>query len=175
MTAAAQFISGVSAGAEAGGRAGAYALVAEAALLGGVALAGGSPALFVAATEAVHSPLALGAASTALAYVGGDAAVGKIISAASAEGIELTTHAAIRLAGRERNVSISMVAKTIEKGAAYWDPKNKSITYVLEKGMASGKSILVGVNPETRAVTTVLTGNKLVRPRMIRFDANVPN
>ena len=39
--------------------------------------------------------------------------------------------------------------------------------YVLKEGFASGKSLLVGQNPVTGKITTVIRGNNLVRPRHI--------
>lgn len=41
-----------------------------------------------------------------------------------------------------------MAEKAIEKGFRYYDPKNKSIVYVLHNGMGSGKHLLLPTAPE---------------------------
>lgn len=61
------------------------------------------------------------------------------------------------------------MAKTaIRRGQRFYDPKNKTINYVLQNKFASGKSLLVGTNPFTGEVTTVLRSSKnLIKPRMV--------
>jgi len=63
-----------------------------------------------------------------------------------------------------------MIDTVLRKGGKFWAPKNKSICYIIRGGMASGKDILVGTNPFTGDYTTILTGKKLVRPRMRPLD-----
>jgi len=51
-------------------------------------------------------------------------------------------------------VEVTMAETAISKGQKFYDPLNNSINYVLPKGYASGKSLLVGtrgnrVEPET--------------------------
>ncbi|MDR2274875.1 MAG: hypothetical protein LBF27_28460 [Sphingobacterium sp.] len=61
-----------------------------------------------------------------------------------------------------------MAETAISKGQKFYDPLNKSINYVLPNGFASGKSLLVGTNPLTGEVATVLRSSKnLIKPRMI--------
>lgn len=69
-----------------------------------------------------------------------------------------------------RGVSPKMTQTTINKGLRYFDPKNGTINYVLRNGFASGKDILVGTNPLSGKVTTVIRGNKLIRPRFINLN-----
>ena len=61
-----------------------------------------------------------------------------------------------------------MVRATIKNGAHYWDPKNGTFNYVLRGGFSSGKDALVGVNPVTDVITTVLRGTINVG-RMFQF------
>jgi RHS repeat-associated protein len=75
------------------------------------------------------------------------------------------THVLERMA--ERGITKKMVETALSKGTQYWDPKNNVINYVLQDGFASGKSLLVGQNPITGKVTTVIRGNNLVRTRFI--------
>ena len=74
-------------------------------------------------------------------------------------------HAADQMAAR--GVSRAMVDAAIRGGAKYWDPKNKVVNYVLEGGFASGKDLLVGLNPGKGLVTTVIRGSDLVAKRFI--------
>jgi hypothetical protein len=67
----------------------------------------------------------------------------------------------------QRGVSNAMVRAAIERGRIFIDPKNGTINYVLSGGFASGKDLLVGVNPLTGKITTVMKGSNLVRPRFI--------
>ena len=78
--------------------------------------------------------------------------------------LNISAHAAERMAGR--GMTEKMVKKALEKGVPYLDPKNGTMNYVLEGGFASGKSLLVGQNPNTGLITTVIRGTNLVRPRM---------
>jgi RHS repeat-associated protein len=73
-----------------------------------------------------------------------------------------------RLALRE--VTPKMLQTTINKGLRFYDPKNGTINYVLRNGFASGKDLLVGTNPLSGKVTTVIRGSKLVRPRFVPLD-----
>jgi hypothetical protein len=61
-----------------------------------------------------------------------------------------------------------MAQTAINKGLKFYDPKNGSINYVLRSGFGSGKSLLVGTNPLTGNVTTVIRSSKnLVNSRFI--------
>jgi len=82
-------------------------------------------------------------------------------------GYSIGVHAAERMA--ERGVSERMVQTALRKGAMYFDPKNGTVNYDLEGGFASGKSLLVGQNPETGVISTVIRGNNLVRPRFVPY------
>ena len=72
-----------------------------------------------------------------------------------------------RLAVREADVSLTAVQRTIQQGQKFFDPKNNSIVSVLDRGMASGESILIAQNPESGLITTVLTGQNLIRSRFV--------
>jgi hypothetical protein len=70
----------------------------------------------------------------------------------------------------ERGVTKQMVETAISKGMRFYDPLNKSINYILPNGFGSGKSLLVGTNPLTGEVTTVLRSSKnLINPRMTQI------
>ena len=60
----------------------------------------------------------------------------------------------------ERGVTKDMAEMAISKGQKFYDPLNKSNNYVLPTGYDSGKSLLVGTNPLTGEVTTVLRSSK---------------
>ena len=79
----------------------------------------------------------------------------------------LTGHAALRLATRETHVTSRMIQVALSKGQRFYDPKNGTINYILRGGFASGKDLLVGRNPFTHEVTTILTGRRLSTSRMI--------
>jgi hypothetical protein len=66
----------------------------------------------------------------------------------------------------EGGITAKMVTKALEKGVPYLDPKHGTMNYVLEGGFASGKSLLVGQNPNTGLLTTIIRGANLVRLRM---------
>ncbi len=87
-------------------------------------------------------------------------------STALAGTLNISKHAAQRMA--EPGFTRDMIRATIKNGAWYWDPKNGTFNYVLRGGFASGKDALVGVNPVTNVVTTVLRGTANVK-RMIPF------
>jgi hypothetical protein len=81
-------------------------------------------------------------------------------------GTQWTKHSLLRLA--ERGVTPQMAETAIRLGQKFYDPLNKSINYVLPNGFASGKSLLVGTNPLTGQVTTVLRSSKnLINKRFI--------
>ncbi|MEH3114030.1 DUF4258 domain-containing protein [Pedobacter terrae] len=81
-------------------------------------------------------------------------------------GTQWSKHSLQRLA--ERGVTKDMAEMAIRKGQKFYDPLNKSINYVLPKGYASGKSLLVGTNPFTGEVTTVIRSSKnLINKRFI--------
>jgi uncharacterized protein DUF4258 len=66
----------------------------------------------------------------------------------------LSQHAIERMA--ERGITRGQVDAAIRKGTQYYDRRNGTISHVLEGGFASGKSLLVGTNPSTGLVTTVI-------------------
>ena len=81
-------------------------------------------------------------------------------------GTQWRKHSLQRLA--ERGVTKDMAEMAIIKGQKFYDPLNKSINYVLPNGYASGKSLLVGTNPLTGEVTTVIRSSKnLINKRFI--------
>jgi hypothetical protein len=84
-----------------------------------------------------------------------------------APAIKFSKHALERLAGRESHVTDKMIKKTIELGQKFFDPKNKTINYILKKGFASGKDLLVGTNPISGQITTVISGRNLISTRLI--------
>ena len=96
----------------------------------------------------------------------------RMAAEAGQKGLKLSRHAMERLIGRESHVTLSMVKKAIEKGKKYFDPKNGAISYILDGGLASGKTLLVGQNPKTGLITTIITGNrkKVFRPRFQPID-----
>jgi len=68
----------------------------------------------------------------------------------------------------QRGITPKMAHTAISKGLKYQDPLNKSINYILPNSFGSGKSLLVGINPFTGKITTVLKSSKnLIKPRMI--------
>jgi RHS repeat-associated protein len=80
--------------------------------------------------------------------------------------IQFSKHSLERLA--QRGVTRDMAELAISKGQKFYDPFNKSINYVLSNGFASGKSLLVGTNPLTGEVTTVIQSSKnLINRRFV--------
>jgi len=65
-----------------------------------------------------------------------------------------TRHALERM--EERKITTTMVDKALSKGRTFWDQKNNVINYVLDEGFASGKSLIVGQDPVTKNITTVI-------------------
>lgn len=81
-------------------------------------------------------------------------------------GTQWSKHSLQRLS--ERGVTMAMAKTAINKGQKFYDPLNKSINYVLPRSYASGKSLLVGTNPLTGEVTTVIRSSKnLINKRFI--------
>ena len=79
---------------------------------------------------------------------------------------QFSQHSLERLA--ERGVTQDMAKVAIRTGQKFYDPLNKSINYVLPKGFASGKSLLVGTNPLSGQITTVIRSSKnLINARFI--------
>ncbi|HET8574614.1 MAG TPA: glycosyl hydrolase family 18 protein [Candidatus Paceibacterota bacterium] len=101
----------------------------------------------------------------------GGAFVGGFFTGAGEAGVALietetkfSSHALERMT--ERGVTPNMAKTAIRKGQKFYDPLNNSINYILPYGFASGKSLLVGTNPFTKEVTTVIRGSKsLIRDR----------
>jgi hypothetical protein len=97
--------------------------------------------------------------------IGGKGGVG--VSTAT----QFSSHAIQRMA--ERGVSPKMAQITINKGLKFYDPYNKSINYILPNSFASGKHLLIGTDPRTGEIRTVLRGSKnLIKPRMISIPNN---
>ncbi|NVK52546.1 MAG: hypothetical protein HWD85_06395 [Flavobacteriaceae bacterium] len=87
--------------------------------------------------------------------------------------VEFTKHSLERL--KRRGVTPTMAKKVIEKGVKYYDPKTKTINYILRNGFASGKDLLIGTNPITGQVTTVIKSSKnLVNKRFIKINKFIP-
>ena len=81
-------------------------------------------------------------------------------------GTQFSKHSIQRMA--QRGVTPKMAQTAISKGQKFYDPLNKSINYILPNSFGSGKSLLVGTNPLTGEITTVLRSSKnLIKPRMI--------
>lgn len=81
-------------------------------------------------------------------------------------GVRFSKHSLERLA--ERGVTQDMVGLVISKGQKFYDPANKSINYVLNNCFGSGKSLLVGTNPLSGEITTVIRSSKnLINKRFI--------
>lgn len=81
--------------------------------------------------------------------------------------LNIGTHAAKQMA--EREISESMIKMALKKGTPFIDPKNGTINYVLKGGFASGKDLLVGTNPLTGKITTVIRGWDLIASRFIPY------
>jgi len=81
--------------------------------------------------------------------------------------LNLGTHVQERMV--ERSITEDMIKIALRKGERFWDPKNKSVNFILEKGFASSKSLLVGQNPITGKITTVYPGMDLIKKRFIQF------
>ena len=78
----------------------------------------------------------------------------------------ISGHAAKQAAAR--GVTQSQIRVAIEKGVQYTDRLHGTVSHVLNKGFASGKTLVVARNPTTNVVTTVIrqrsafkTGTKL--------------
>ncbi|MBI3658033.1 MAG: hypothetical protein HY232_16650, partial [Acidobacteria bacterium] len=94
-----------------------------------------------------------------------------LFAAASVQGgslartvLNISTHAAKQMA--DRGVTKKMVEVALTRGAKFWDPKNNAVNYVLKGGFASGKDLLVGQNPTTGVITTVIRGTNISTARM---------
>jgi len=81
--------------------------------------------------------------------------------------LNIGKHAAEQMT--KRGITESMVKTALEKGTPFVDPKNGTINYVLKEGFASGKDLLVGTNPLTGKITTVIRGRDLVSPRFVPY------
>ncbi|MEI8366366.1 MAG: RHS repeat-associated core domain-containing protein, partial [Parachlamydiaceae bacterium] len=76
---------------------------------------------------------------------------------------QISKHAQERM--ELRGISKKMIEAALRKGVKYYDPKNDAYSYILKEGFASGKSLLVGQNPSTGRITTVIRGSKLENNR----------
>jgi hypothetical protein len=98
--------------------------------------------------------------------IGVEADAAKTSTSLVKTGTQFSKHSLERLA--QRGVTQDMAELAISKGQKFYDPLNKSINYVLPNGFASGKSLLVGTNPLTGEVTTVIRSSKnLINSRFI--------
>lgn len=59
-----------------------------------------------------------------------------------------------------RDITEGMINAALRKGERFYDPKNKSVNYILSNGFASGKNLLVGQNPITGKITTVIRATR---------------
>ncbi|MDR0824197.1 MAG: DUF4258 domain-containing protein [Prevotella sp.] len=107
-------------------------------------------------TLSATSNVATSASSTTVVSSGGTA-----ISAT----IQIGKHALQRMS--ERGISKKMVEAAIRKGVKVYDPKNGVINHILKGGFGSGQDLLVGTNPVTGVVTTVIRGRHLSNTRFI--------
>jgi len=79
--------------------------------------------------------------------------------------LKFSEHAIRRMA--ERGITPRMVRVAINKGLKLYDPLNKSINYILPNSFSSGKHLLIGTDPFTGEVRTVLRSSKnLIKTRM---------
>ena len=82
---------------------------------------------------------------------------------------KFSDHAIQRMA--ERGITPKMAQITVDKGLKFYDPLNKSINYILPNSFTSGKHLLIGVDPFTGEIKTVLRSSKnLIKPRMIPIN-----
>lgn len=79
--------------------------------------------------------------------------------------IRLTSHAVEQMT--ERPITKSMIESGLRNGEKVFDPKTKTINYVIRNGFVRGKDLLVGTNPFNGQVTTVIRGTNLVKARFI--------
>ena len=79
--------------------------------------------------------------------------------------LDISSHAGKQML--ERGVTEKMIKIAIEKGSKYFDPKNKTFNYILKKGFASGKDLLIGTNTVSGTITTVIRGSNLASKRFI--------
>ncbi len=144
----------------------------------GLGAASGAGAIVVdsgaAATTAVVAEAAENQCSAAADGVEAAAAEGAEAGAGALAKSDLNigVHTAERMA--ERGVNESMVRVALEKGTPFIDPKNGTINYVLREGFASGKDLLVGTNPLTGKITTVIRGSDLIAPRFVPLISGGP-
>jgi RHS repeat-associated protein len=79
--------------------------------------------------------------------------------------LDISLHARRQMG--ERKITENMISAGLRKGTPFWDPKNGTINYILREGFASGKDLLVGQNPLSGLITTVIRGKDLVSKRMV--------
>ncbi len=79
----------------------------------------------------------------------------------------ISNHALQRFA--ERGITEGMVNKSLEKGTKYLDKLNKSVSYILESGFASGKTMQTVVD---MGENTVITVNRI---RKFNKNTKLPN
>jgi RHS repeat-associated protein len=129
---------------------------------------------------AAQAALAKGATETGLQAAGAAARVaagdaGQAANAGTEVGTDLVVrnplsqHAIERMA--EREVTRAQVDAAIQKGTQYYDRRNAAIVHVLEGGFASGKTLLVGTNPISELVTTVISQSRRFNP-LVEFNGS---
>ena len=60
----------------------------------------------------------------------------------------------------QRGITEKMISAALRKGTKFFDMKNKSVIHVLRGGFSSGKNLLVGRNPLTNKITTVMRNSR---------------
>jgi hypothetical protein len=81
-------------------------------------------------------------------------------------GLNIGKHTLLRM--EERGITPQMAKAAIDKGISFWNEKNKAVTYILKEGFASGKGLVVGKNPISQKITTVIRVDAKEALRMIR-------
>jgi len=124
-----------------------------------------------------HPAMALATAPIGGVGLGAIKGVGLARSGAGLlRGTLATSSGVLRIGGHtvdrmaSRGISRKMIKVAIEKGQVFYDPKNKALSYVLRGGFASGKDLLVGVNPGNQMITTVIRGKKMIKKRFIPLN-----
>src|SRR5262249_5669010 len=94
--------------------------------------------------------------------------LGEFLIGPEGEIVSIGKHAAEAMA--EHKVTEAMVRKAMQRGKRFYDPKNKSVVYVLEKGMVNGKDLAIARDAATGELKTVMVNPKAIRPRFIPLN-----
>jgi catabolite regulation protein CreA len=113
-----------------------------------------------------------GLAGTGVREVTAATTVEVVEQQALARTITISEHAAEAMENHQ--VTEAMVKKAIQVGQRFYDPKNKSIVYVVKEGMASGKDLAVATTETgpTTVVKTVMVNVETIRPRFVPLPRN---